>query len=125
MSASREVVQGVKLATQEWHDKLVATGHEPTWRLGPNATKKGYYYWIATCQRCAGTMSVGATSTSSGGSVICIRDVPCSGDAMATEVEDALFSGAVAEAVSRFGQSVYEGIEADVLDSYSEELGWG
>uniref|UniRef100_UPI003F49500E hypothetical protein n=1 Tax=Nonomuraea sp. CA-251285 TaxID=3240002 RepID=UPI003F49500E len=107
---SREEVADVKLNRDEKDGVARGLGHELTWRLGPNARRKGWaYHWIGDCVHCAATVSVGWGWSSCGG-IRDARHVPCSGPgtAILTEIEAARSRELVAEAIAQFGREVAE-----------------
>jgi hypothetical protein len=108
--AARWEVQDVKAGRDEWDARLRAAGHAMTWKLGPNATRKGHcYHWVGLCGHCGAGMTIGRGFTTC--SVVRdAREEPCSGPgtAILTEIEAQRVHDLVAGAVAEFGAQVSE-----------------
>ncbi len=83
-------------------------GHHPTWALAPTTNRKGHaYYYVGTCDHCAGNAHAGP-AWSSCTSVVDIRHDRCGGPgtSVLTEIEAARCSELVAPAITTFAGEV-------------------
>lgn len=106
--ASKMDREGAKFTRDNIDREAATLGHAMTWKLGPNATRKGHaYYFEGKCQHCAAEASAGSMWSSCGG----IRDArhePCSGPgtAILTEIEAARAAELIAPAIAEFAAAV-------------------
>jgi hypothetical protein len=127
MSATRDQRESAKAIRDDITDRAGELGHSMSWKLGPNATRRGYaYFFEGECKHCGAGASAGASWSSCSG----IRDarrVECSGPGteVLTEIETERAHQLVADAVQSFGEQVRENVarhEQEVIDAYEREL---
>lgn len=128
MSATRDQRLSAIGTRDDVNARASRLGHDMTWRLGPNATRRGFAYFFAgECGDCGARATAGVAWSSCDG----VRDArrePCSGPGTKalTEVEDERCRQLVAEAVREFGEQVHAArarCEDDVIAAYENELG--
>jgi hypothetical protein len=103
MSASREIRQAIREEATELVRALNSRGHDVTARLGENAVRKGWaYYMILTCRNCGGDMHLGSSWTSCTSPVDLRRPQQCSGPGthVLTEIEQARISELLEPAIA-------------------------
>jgi hypothetical protein len=106
---SRDEREGAKLNRDEHAERTARLGHDVTWKLGPNATRKGHlYFFDGTCANCHAHMSIGSAWSSSHGVLDLRSDKPCSGPGthILTDIEAARRSELLAPAIAEFAGHV-------------------
>lgn len=108
MSAGRQERADVLAAREEMTERAATQRHDVVWRLGPNATRRGYAYtWHGECRHCGARVTVGSAWSSCDG-VRDVRTERCSGPgtAILTEIETTRVHELIADAVATFGAEV-------------------
>jgi hypothetical protein len=92
-----------------------ARGHDPAWRLAPNATRKGHaYYFEGTCSHCHAHASAGPAWSSSHGVIDLRSATRCGGPGthVLTDIEAARQSELLAPVIAEFFGHVRRAIAA-------------
>lgn len=106
--ASKMDREGAAFTRDNLDADATALGHRMTWKLAPDATRKGHaYYFIGTCEHCGGNAHAGS-AWSSTTSVVDARRERCGGPgtAILTEIGAARRSELIAPAIAEFGAHV-------------------
>lgn len=106
---TRDERNGAKLNRDDYAESLAQLGHKVTWKLAPNATRRGHaYYFEGVCQHCHGTISVASSWTSCSNIVDLRDDKPCAGPGtyILTDIEADRASELIAPAIDEFTAAV-------------------
>ncbi|MEU4576112.1 hypothetical protein [Nonomuraea sp. NPDC023979] len=109
---SRDEIRDVKALRDDLDADARRRGHDMSWRLGPNATRKDHaYFWVGDCVNCGANMRCALGSSSCQG-VRDARKVACSGPGtvVLTEIEAGRALELAADAVAEFGRQVAENL---------------